>query len=138
MIALMVVFAIPIQTYALIPKEQAEREFRESVRAVMAEIFTYGQASPEIIKTMETATVNYFVYLTPQEQREALASALYLSPINDEEPNPYCDQVTEEYMQNGGVCHDRKDQSETTGLFTCNDFTHVRNWTECKDATIQK
>lgn len=49
--------------------------------------------------------------------------------------NPYCDEVTDEYMASGGLCHDRKDASETTGLFTCNDFTHVKNWTECKDAT---
>lgn len=53
----------------------------------------------------------------------------------DDGPNPYCDLVSDEYMQSGGVCHDRKDASDTTGLFTCNDGTHKTDWRDCKDAT---
>lgn len=48
--------------------------------------------------------------------------------------NPYCDLLSPE-ERNSVVCHDRKDASETTGLYTCNDFSHVENWTECKDVS---
>jgi nuclear transport factor 2 (NTF2) superfamily protein len=47
-------------------------------------------------------------------------------------PNPYCDQVPDNYT---GYCHDRKDASDITGLFTCNDGTHKTDWRDCKDAT---
>jgi hypothetical protein len=47
-------------------------------------------------------------------------------------PNPYCDQVGSNYR---GVCHDRKDYSESTGLYSCNDRTHKTDWRDCKDAT---
>jgi hypothetical protein len=50
-------------------------------------------------------------------------------------PNPYCDKVSDEYMRSGGVCHDRKDASDITGLFTCNDGTHKTDWRDCEDAT---
>ena len=47
-------------------------------------------------------------------------------------PNPYCDQVGSNYR---GVCHDRKDYSESTGLYPCNDGTQKTDWRDCKDAT---
>jgi hypothetical protein len=47
-------------------------------------------------------------------------------------PNPYCDLVSDDYR---GSCHDRKDASDTTGLYTCNDKTHKERWQDCKDAT---
>ena len=33
-------------------------------------------------------------------------------------PNPYCDKVGPDYR---GNCYDRKDYSESTGLYPCND-----------------
>jgi hypothetical protein len=47
-------------------------------------------------------------------------------------PNPYCDKVGPDYR---GSCHDRKDYSDVTGLYTCNDGTHKTDWRGCKDAT---
>jgi hypothetical protein len=47
-------------------------------------------------------------------------------------PNPYCDQVGSNYR---GVCHDRRDYSESTGLYPCNDGTEKKRWQDCKDAT---
>ena len=32
-------------------------------------------------------------------------------------------------------CHDRKDYSQTTGLYPCNDGTNKVDWRDCKDAT---
>jgi hypothetical protein len=46
--------------------------------------------------------------------------------------NPYCDQVGSNYR---GVCHDRKDYSESTDLYPCNDGTEKKCWQDCKDAT---
>lgn len=45
---------------------------------------------------------------------------------------PYCDQVSDEYMRCGGICHDRKDYSDTTGLYTCRDGTHEVHWEDCR------
>ncbi len=53
---------------------------------------------------------------------------------NDNDPNPYCDVVRQDPNYHGS-CHDRKDNSETTGLYTCNDGTHKADWRDCKDAT---
>lgn len=47
-------------------------------------------------------------------------------------PNPYCDKVGPNYR---GSCHDRKDYSESTGLYPCNDGTQKTDWRDCKDAT---
>ena len=34
-----------------------------------------------------------------------------------------------------GSCHDRKDGSDDTGLYTCRDGSHVKDWRDCqKDA----
>jgi len=49
--------------------------------------------------------------------------------------HPYCDLVNEEYMQNGGICHDRFDVSESTGIATCNDGTHQKNPLDCTTTT---
>jgi hypothetical protein len=38
-------------------------------------------------------------------------------------------------MQSGGVCHDRKDYDDVTGLASCNDGTQKADWRDCKDAT---
>ena len=51
------------------------------------------------------------------------------------EPNPYCDKVSDEYMRYGGICHDRYDISEDTGLATCNDGSHREDPEDCPDAT---
>ena len=47
-------------------------------------------------------------------------------------PTPYCDQVTDEYMIAGGICHDRYDFSDITSLATCRNGTHTPNPLECK------
>lgn len=51
---------------------------------------------------------------------------------NDNGPNPYCDQVGPNHQ---GPCHDRKDYSDTTGLYHCNDGTQKTDWRDCKDAS---
>lgn len=58
-----------------------------------------------------------------------------LFPIGTQEengPNPYCDLVPDWYH---GSCHDRKDASDTTRLYTCNDGTHEEDWKDCKDVS---
>ena len=49
-------------------------------------------------------------------------------------PNPYCDKVSDEYIRNGGTCHDRYDISDATGLATCNDGSHREDPEDCPDA----
>ena len=51
---------------------------------------------------------------------------------NDDEPKPYCDTPEGKAAK---VCHDRKDYSDTTGLYPCNDGTQKVDWKDCKDAT---
>jgi len=51
---------------------------------------------------------------------------------DDGGPNPYCD--TDEGKA-ASTCHDRKDYSETTGLYSCNDGTQKTDWRDCEDAT---
>lgn len=46
--------------------------------------------------------------------------------------NSYCDKVGPDYR---GSCHDRKDYSDITGLYPCNDGTQKTDWRDCKDAT---
>lgn len=48
--------------------------------------------------------------------------------------NPYCDLLTNEERKNV-ECHDRKDASETTGLYYCNDGTRKTDWRDCKDVS---
>lgn len=50
----------------------------------------------------------------------------------DDKHNPYCDLVPEDFK---GACHDRKDASDYTGLYTCNDGTHKEHWEDCEDAS---
>jgi len=50
-------------------------------------------------------------------------------------PNPYCDKVGPNYR---GSCHDRKDYSDITGLYSCNDETQKTDWRDCKDATEKR
>jgi hypothetical protein len=38
-------------------------------------------------------------------------------------------------MANGGSCHDRKDASDDTELYTCNDESHEEDWKDCEDVT---
>lgn len=50
-------------------------------------------------------------------------------------PNPYCDQVPDNYQ---GTCHDRKDYYDggpNNGLYPCNDGTDKADWRDCKDAS---
>jgi hypothetical protein len=54
---------------------------------------------------------------------------------DDNGPNPYCDQVPDNYE---GDCHDRKDYYEggpKNGYNSCNDGTDKAVWRDCKDAT---
>lgn len=46
--------------------------------------------------------------------------------------NLYCDKVLDGYQ---GTCHDRKDATEDTGLYTCNTGIQVEDWKDCKDAS---
>jgi hypothetical protein len=48
--------------------------------------------------------------------------------------NPYCDLLSAEQRSNI-TCHDRKDASDITGLYTCNDGTHEKDWRDCKDVS---
>jgi hypothetical protein len=48
--------------------------------------------------------------------------------------NPYCDLLSAEQRSNI-TCHDRKDASDITGLYTCNDGTHEEDWRDCKDVS---
>jgi hypothetical protein len=48
--------------------------------------------------------------------------------------NPYCDLLSDEERRDV-TCHDRKDYSDTTGLYTCNDFSHVQDWRDCPDVS---
>ena len=48
--------------------------------------------------------------------------------------NPNCDLLSTEERSNT-ICHDRKDASDITGLYTCNDGTHKKDWRVCKDVS---
>jgi hypothetical protein len=48
--------------------------------------------------------------------------------------NPYCDLLSDEERRDV-TCHDRKDYSDTTGLYTCNDFSHLQDWRDCPDVS---
>lgn len=50
------------------------------------------------------------------------------------EANPYCDLLSDEERRDV-TCHDRKDYSDTTGLYTCNDGSHKENWEDCPDVS---
>ena len=56
-----------------------------------------------------------------------------LSDCSTSKPNPYCDLLPDGFRS--VTCHDRKDASDKTGLYTCNDGTHKVDWKDCKDAT---
>lgn len=49
-------------------------------------------------------------------------------------PNPYCDKASDEYMRNGGTCHDRFDY-EYGDLASCNDGSQREDPEDCPDAT---
>lgn len=72
-------------------------------------------------------------------EEEAKAEAEVKEEEEEEEeektPNPYCDLVPENY---NGNCHDRKDYSDDTKLYPCNDGTNKVKWQDCKDATSKK
>jgi hypothetical protein len=54
---------------------------------------------------------------------------------DDNGPNPYCDQVPNNYQ---GACHDRLDYHQggpNDGLYPCNDGTNMYDWRDCKDAS---
>ena len=52
-----------------------------------------------------------------------------------DKPNPYCDKVSDDYMRNGGICHDRYDTDEESGLASCNDGSQREDPEDCPDAT---
>jgi hypothetical protein len=45
----------------------------------------------------------------------------------EDESKTYCDVPNP-----SNPCHDRKDYSETTGLYTCIDGSHEEDWRDCK------
>jgi hypothetical protein len=47
------------------------------------------------------------------------------------ELRPYCDEL-QPNNRTGIVCHDRKDYSDVTGLYTCRDGTHEADWQDCQ------
>jgi hypothetical protein len=52
--------------------------------------------------------------------------------------NPYCDKVSDEYMESGGTCHDRKDYYDggpNNGLYPCNDGSNRVDWRDCPDVS---
>jgi hypothetical protein len=52
--------------------------------------------------------------------------------------NPYCDKVSDEYMESGGACHDRRDYYDggvNDGLFPCNDGSARTDWEDCPDVS---
>lgn len=53
---------------------------------------------------------------------------------DERDTNPYCDLISDEDPRSQ-PCHDRKDFSDTTGLYTCNDFSHVQDWQDCPDVS---
>ena len=48
--------------------------------------------------------------------------------------NPYCDLLSNEERMDV-TCHDRKDYSDTTGLYHCNDGTTRTDWQDCPDVS---
>jgi hypothetical protein len=52
----------------------------------------------------------------------------------ENDANPYCDKFANGPPA-GVSCHDRKDYSDTSGLYTCNDGTTKTDWRDCKDAS---
>jgi hypothetical protein len=50
------------------------------------------------------------------------------------EANPYGDLLSVD-VSSDVTCHDRKDYSDTTGLYTCNDFSHTQDWIDCPDVS---
>lgn len=53
---------------------------------------------------------------------------------DERDANPYCDLLSDDERREV-TCHDRKDYSDTTGLYTCNDFSHVEDWRDCPDVS---
>jgi hypothetical protein len=47
---------------------------------------------------------------------------------------PYCDKLSDELSPRPD-CHDRKDYSQTTGLYPCNDGTDKERWQDCPDVS---
>jgi hypothetical protein len=59
-------------------------------------------------------------------------------PSYASEANPYCDLVSDEYMESGGSCHDRKDYYDggpNDGLYPCNDGSARTDWEDCPDVS---
>jgi hypothetical protein len=59
-------------------------------------------------------------------------------PTYASEANPYCDKVSDEYMESGGACHDRKDYYDggpNNGLYPCNDGSARTDWKDCPDVS---
>jgi hypothetical protein len=50
----------------------------------------------------------------------------------DDTATPYCDLVRDAYPDYTGNCWDRKDYSDSTGLYPCRDGTNVADWRNCK------
>ena len=56
-------------------------------------------------------------------------------PEPPKKPLPYCDKVEDDHNYDG-PCHDRKDFSDDTGLYPCNDGTEKEDWRDCEDAYV--
>src|SRR5829696_7088371 len=50
---------------------------------------------------------------------------------NVKDPTVYCDQVDPDELGPNETCHDRKDASDDTGLYTCLDGSHEEDWRDC-------
>jgi hypothetical protein len=50
----------------------------------------------------------------------------------DDSETPYCDLVRDAYPDYTGNCWDRKDYSDSTGLYPCRDGLNVADWRNCK------
>ena len=51
---------------------------------------------------------------------------------NVKDPTVYCDQVYPEELGPNETCHDRKDADDDTGLYTCLDGSHEKDWGDCE------
>ena len=55
---------------------------------------------------------------------------------NYKDPTVYCDQVDE--LGPNETCHDRKDASDVTGLYTCLDGSQEEDWRDCEGGDVEE
>lgn len=57
---------------------------------------------------------------------------------NVKDPTVYCDQVDPDELGPNETCHDRKDASDDTGLYTCLDGSHEKDWRDCEGGDVEE